>query len=123
MPQPTSLILYQLPEMCLSVSTCYVSMFRATCLATPLRDKLHETSCVHTWQRARVTAQRSEKLLEIVPEISAMVSATCLATFSAITTYVTLCNVSCNLSMGLRDKLHDTLHSVTALLGPVTSSD
>ena len=43
--------------------------FRATCFATHC-----ETSCtkhctsVHTWQQARVTAQQSGKLLEIVPE-------------------------------------------------------
>ena len=47
----------------------HCAIFRATCLATH-----YETSCtkhctsVHTWQRSRLTAQQSGKLLEIVAE-------------------------------------------------------
>ena len=122
----------------------HCAFFRAASLATHCETSWTTNfTSVYTWQRARITAQRSETLLEIVTKVEvfyfpqwflqpvsqhfrplqvishcAMFRATCLATFSAVARYLTLCNVSRDLSRNVfgRCKVSHTVQCFVRLV-------
>ena len=98
-------------------------MFRAPCLATPLRDKVHDTlhSVTYLATAENVATQFAETIAESRTRFHFLQRFQATFRFAAqsnepVAKCERLCNVSCNLSRNaLRDKLHEKLQCDSAL--------
>ena len=102
-------------------------MFRATCLAMHCETS-YTKHCrsVHNWQRARVTGQRSGKMLEIVAERGTVFNGFCnlsrnvFGRCNVCQTFQCFCNaiarqVARNIAQCDNAQVHDRLHVSTPL--------